>query len=436
MNKPMHSFLPAAVACGLALLLSPGPLRAAGCPIDGPNAVAANQSFTLCGISGGGYTYEWQGQGLTTSSASRCVTVGGRIAGSYDYQLIVRRFGVELERCNHTVTVGGGGGYGSPACAIDGPTVVRQGMNVQLCAPSSSDAIYRWDGPNDFTATSRCVVVHVPGTYYLTVRSRSTGAEDQCSHRLSSAETGNEGCTISGPASIVRGNTVELCSQSFTNSTYSWTGPGAMRSSQRCIRVTAPGVYRLAIRSLSSGVVRECSFTLDDAGGGGYNDDDPDDGDMETSDNCPRAVPFWQQQCRRTASGRPINPNDFDLEDLRVIARRIDERSTYFNWTDDVNGLCAALNPAAPLTHRKQAIRHLVALEANVAAGELGVTTRGGDGISLDPATSIKVPSANTIGELIALSERMLARGRGSFSTLSQRLNAVNRGRGIGPVCQ
>jgi hypothetical protein len=433
MHKPRYAFLPAAlIACGLALTLLVGRVGAAGCPIDGPTSVDANQSFTLCGISGTGYSYEWRGQGLSTAYTSRCVTVSGRSAGTYEYQLIVRRFGFDYENCSLTVTVGGGG-YSSPSCSIEGPDVVRQGMNAQLCAPASSDAIYRWDGPNNYTSTSRCVAVQLAGTYYLTVRSRSTGAEDQCSHRLTAAGTGNQGCTISGPASIAQGYTAELCSQSFSNSSYAWTGPGGFRSTLRCVRVTVPGVYRLGIRNLSSGVVRECSYTLDDGGDG---NDGPDDGDVLTSDNCPRAVPFWQQQSRRSKNGRQFTPNDFVLEDLRQIARRIDERSTYFNWSDDIAGLALAMNPAAPLTHRKQAIRHFAAMEANVAAGELGITTRNGDVVSLDPDTPISVASANTVGELIALSERMLTRNRGSFSTLSQRLNAVNRGRGIGAVCQ
>jgi hypothetical protein len=433
MTKPTHFFLPAAVvACVLAGSLFGVPVHAQGCPIDGPTSVGANQSFTLCGSSGGGYSYEWHGQGFSSSSVARCVTVSGRSAGTYEYELIVRRFGVEYQRCTHTVTVGRGGS-GRLTCAIDGPDVIRSGMPVELCAPTSADAMYRWDGPNDFTATSRCVVVHIPGIYYLTVRSRSTGAEYQCSHRLSAEGTGSSGCTISGPAAIVRGGTAELCSQSYSNSNYTWTGPRGFRSTLRCIRVSSSGVYRVAIRNLSTGSTRECSFTLDD---GGDESDESDDGDVLTSDNCPQAVPFWQQQCRRSANGRQVNPNDFAVSDLQQIARRIDELSPYFNWSDDVGGLCAALNPAAPLTHRKQAIRHYAALVANVAAGELGVTTRSGDFVGLEPGTPINVPSANTIGELIALSERMLTRGKGSFSALSQRLNAVNRGRGIGPVCQ
>jgi len=498
----------AILLCGLGLALMAGSARAAGCPIEGPTAVDVNQSFMLCGAPGSGYSYEWVGEGLTSSRSSRCVNVSGRSAGTYGYQLVIRSGRTEVGRCSHSVTVGGGGfgnltctisgptsipsgtstnlcapqssqhsyrwtgpggltastrcvtasrsgtyrvsisnnltgytrdcshtltvgGTGDARCEIDGPDQVVRGSTVQLCAPASSDAIYRWDGPDNFTATSRCVAVELAGIYYLTVRSRSTGAEEQCSHRLDEVETGAGSCTISGPASIGSGETAELCSQSYLNSTYAWTGPNNFRSSLRCIRVTVPGVYRLSIRNASAGLVRACSFTLDD----GYGDSD-DDGDVVTSDNCPRALPFWQQQCRRTADGRRLNPKDLSLEDLQAIARRVDELSTYFNWTDDLAGLCAALSPGRPLTNRKQAARHFAAMLANVAAGELSATTRSGDAVSLDPSTPGNFPPATTVGELIAQANRMLVRGRGSFSQLSQRLDAVNRGRGIGDVCQ
>lgn len=504
-----RQFVPwwAILLCGLALALMAGSAGAAGCPIEGPTAVGVNQSFTLCGAPGNGYLYEWDGEGLASSTTARCVTVNGRSAGAYEYQLVIRRGSTVVERCSYTVTVGGGGfgnltcaisgptsiasgttarlcapqssqhsyrwtgpggftastscvtvsragtyrviisnnltgytrecshtltvgGTGGARCEIDGPDVVARGSTAQLCAPASSDAIYRWEGPDNFTATSRCVAVELAGTYYLTVRSRSTGAEEQCSHRLDEVATGAGSCTISGPASIGSGESAELCSQSYSNSTYSWTGPGDFRSSLRCIRVTVPGIYRLSIRNASTGLVRACSFTLDD----GYGD--PDDADAVTSDNCPRAVTFWQQQCRRTADGRRLNPKDLSLEDLQAIARRVDELSTHFNWTDDLAGLCAALSPGRPLTNRKQATRHFAALLANVAAGELSTTTQSGDAVSLDPATSLNYPQVATVGELIALANRMLVRGRGSFSQLSQRLDAVNRGRGIGEVCQ
>jgi hypothetical protein len=498
----------ALLVCGLALGVNSGSAHAAGCPVDGPTSVNPSQSFTMCGVLGNGYSYEWHGSGFATSATSRCVTVSGLSAGTYEYQLIVRSGGLEIDRCTHTVAVGTGafgnltsvisgptsiaygsstdlcapqstrhsyswtgpagftgstpcvtvsrsgtytlsivndvtgytrecshtitvGGTESPVCTIDGPDVIARGGTAQLCAPVSSDALYRWSGPAGFSSSSHCVAVRTAGTYYLTLRSRSTGAEDQCSRTLDAVDATTEGCAISGPASLASGTPADLCSQSFGNSSYSWTGPGSFRSSVRCIRVTVPGVYRVAIRDLSTGSVRTCSFTLGDVNGV---NDGADDADLVASDNCPRALAFWQQQCRRAADGRRLT-SDFVADDLLSIARRVDELSAYFNWSDDVAGFCAALNPVRPLTNRKQAIRHYAALLANVAAGELGITARNGDAVSLDPETSGSFGTANTISELIVVAERRLSSGRGSFLTLSQQLNAINRGRGIGPVC-
>jgi len=59
-----------------------------------------------------------------------------------------------------------------------------------------------------------------------------------------------------------------------------------------------------------------------------------------------------------------------------------------------------------------------------------------GSQIGLDRDTEVDYLGATTIGELIVAADRMFLSGRGSFSRLSQYLNGINNGRGIGPVCQ
>ena len=193
--------------------------------------------------------------------------------------------------------------------------------------------------------------------------------------------------------------------------------------------MSVAGLYSVAVRDRSTGAVRECSYTLE-------GDNGVDDGDALASANCPRTLGFWQQQCTRGATARQVSPNDFTPDDLRAIARCIDDRSAYFNWSDDIAGFCAALNPTRPLTNRKQAERNYAALLANVCAGELGITTKSGDTVTLDPDTEGSFGPAKTIGELGALADRMLAGRRGSFARLNQYLTAINRGRGIGPICE
>jgi len=43
------------------------------CGITAPSSTGVNQSFTLCGPTGGGYTYQWYGPGLGSGGQSRCV---------------------------------------------------------------------------------------------------------------------------------------------------------------------------------------------------------------------------------------------------------------------------------------------------------------------------------------------------------------------------
>ena len=78
---------------------------------------------------------------------------------------------------------------------------------------------------------------------------------------------------------------------------------------------------------------------------------------------------------------------------------------------------------------------HDATLLANISATELGISLQNGQSIGLDPETSVSFQNARTIGELAALVDRMLVRGRGNFATANRAMQAVNSGRGIGPVC-
>jgi len=476
----------------------PSPAGAA-CTIQGPVTVAVDESFTLCGPQGVNYAYEWHGRGIAAATRSRCVTLTVRAAGTYEYELLVAD-GVRRERCVHLVRVGGGqlgtltcaitgptsiqaggtarlcapqssrhsytwsgpagfsattacvdvreegiydvtirnaltgyerecthrleviGGSQDVDCAITGPTTIRSGSSVQLCGPSGSSS-YRWTGPNGFASTSRCVVVETAGDYSLTVRNAS-GNTGRCDHRVDWTGSQPQSCAISGPTEIPLNGTARLCGPTLTNSTYQWIGPGGFQSTMRCINADSPGSYELSIRNTSTGAIRECSATLtgeDDTGPG-------QDPDAPISDNCPRALLFWRQ----SVSGG----SELSRQELSSIARRVDERSSYFNWTNDLQGLTQALQPTAPLTNRKNLARHFAALLANLSAAELGVTTSSGEQIGLDPDTEIRFGSARTIGQIVSKVDQLLMAKTGNYKQTAQRLDAINRGRGLGPVCE
>jgi hypothetical protein len=416
---------------GLALALA-SPSDAQNCRITAPASVAGEASFTLCGPTTAGYTFEWHGPGLTGNVTSRCATAGGLSAGTYEFLLIRSRDGVEVDRCVHVVNVGGRSG-GTSSCRVSGPGSIQSGSTATLCAPNDGIHSYSWKGPNGFTATTACITVSAEGTYFLTSRNPFTGSSRTCTHRLDvvggGPDTGAD-CAISGPEVVASGGTARLCATSRSNTTYRWTGPGGFTATSRCITVSAPGTYTVTLRNLSTGRLDQCARDLRSE----YDDTDPDaeDPDAVYRDNCPRDLQFWRSAVRLRTTGA-TGTALFRTTDLQALAREIDRRSTYFNWSNDLEGLRAALNPAAPLTRRKQIARQYAALLANVTAGELGIA--GEEPIGLDLDTPVTFQGASTIGELVALTERWLRDNRGNFSQLNARLNQINRGRGIGPVC-
>lgn len=418
----------ATIAFALALV---SPSSAQTCRITAPANVAANASFTLCGPTGSGYTYEWYGPGLTSNSTSRCASASGLSAGNYEYILIRSRNGVEVDRCEHVVNVGGSTG-GNSSCQVSGPTSVTAGSAATLCAPNDGIHTYRWSGPNGFTATTACVTVSEEGTYYLTSRNPFTGSTRQCTHRLDvvgSTGGGTTGtCEISGPEQVMGGGTARLCATSRINTSYRWTGPGAFTATSRCITVSAIGTYTVTLRNLSTGRTEQCSRYLGDDGDDGTTADDPD---AAYWDNCPRDLQFWRSALTANSS----STTGLSSVDLQAVAREVDRRSTYFSWSNKLQGLRTALSPGAPLTRRKQIARQYAALLANVAAGELGLGFQGDNAIGLDPDTQITFAGASTVGELIALTDRWLRENRGNFARLNATLNQINRGRGIGPTC-
>jgi hypothetical protein len=411
---------------GMVLALALGALPvAADCTIQGPTEVSVDESFTLCGPSGTQYSYEWHGPGVPAGTYTRCITITGRTSGTYQYELTVWTNDRNPERCRRVVRVGGGAG-GTMECTIEGPTTLRAGTTVELCGPRSSVHSYRWTGPAGFTATSRCVRVSRTGVYDLNVRNVVTGFVRECSHRLEAL--GDDGgasgeCAITGPQSLPETGAARLCAQLISGASYRWTGPRSFQSTARCVNVSWPGTYAVTIRDLQGEWTRRCSFTLQDRG-----DDDGEDPDAPLGDNCPRALNFWRQACR--------DRGDVSLQELRELARDVDGRSRYFNWSDDVAGLCQALSPRGPMTRRKSVARQFAALLANVSAGSNGVTLSDGSQIGLDLQTSVQFRGTRTIAQLITQIDQLLLSQRGNFANAAQTLHEINSGRGIGRVCE
>lgn len=224
------------------------------------------------------------------------------------------------------------------------------------------------------------------------------------------------------------GGAASLCATSRPNTSYRWTGPGGFTTTARCISVSATGAYTVTLRNLSTGRTELCTRNLTNNGVPDPIDSDPD---AAYWDNCPRDLQFW----RGAMAQNPAGTSGLSAADLRTVASEVGRRSTYFNWSNALQGLRAALSPGAPLTRRKQIARQYAALLANVSAGEPGLGYLGDNAIGLDPDTQIEFVGAATVGELIAFTDRWLRENRGNFAHLNASLNQINRGRGICPVC-
>lgn len=414
------------VCAVIPFLCSTAPVHAqAPCRITGPETADVNQSFTLCGPTGSGYTYEWSGPGIRTGADARCVTARVSTSGTYEFLLILRRYDDEIDRCRAVVNVGGTSG-GTRSCEISGPATIEAGRTARLCSPEDGLHTYRWTGPNGFTSTSGCITVDTEGDYTLTSRNRITGSTRQCVHRLTVIGGPSVDCVITGPEVIPEGTTAQLCGPVRNNTSYRWVGPGRVTGTSRCLTVRDPGTYTLTMRNERSGRTERCSHILDWVG-----EEDPDETIWE---NCPRPLQYWRA---RFGAGRGANDRgELSQADLRAIARRVDERSTYFNWTNDMEGMRRALSPGRSMTRRQQLARQFAALLANVAAGELDWGPGRGDAIGLDPNTPINVARARTVRDLIEMTDRQLTRNRGNFARINSALTDINNGRGIGPVCE
>lgn len=148
-----------------------------------------NGSIVVNGTGGnGGYQYQWDAGGQTTSLANVA-------AGTYGITL------TDIKNCNlHQAIV-----LQDPA-----PFVVNAGEDRTLCVgqkltvrAEEDNATYRWTSTNDFTSTDREVTIVQPGTYTLTVISA-------------------KGCTADD--SFVLSNSTDLLKADFLMATEAYAG--------------------------------------------------------------------------------------------------------------------------------------------------------------------------------------------------------------------
>ncbi|MGH7724908.1 MAG: FlgD immunoglobulin-like domain containing protein [Candidatus Eiseniibacteriota bacterium] len=159
------------------------------------------------------------------------------------------------------------------------------------------------------------------------------------------------------------------------------------------------------------------------------------------NENCPRPARWWKDQCSLCDYGL----GKFTREQLGQIARCVDNRSSFFNWTDgyERTKFCKILSLYYGTSVRWVAKKQFAALLANLCADYLNLTPRDGCSLRLDPNTPIHCDGleSDTIGELVGEVDRILAELEGrslSYSWVVDKyrkiiycLDGINSGRTI-----
>jgi hypothetical protein len=243
-------------------------------------------------------------------------------------------------RCSFHVMV-----LAAPAGAIAGPASACPGESVTLSGPDGFN--YLWSTG----ASSQSIVVSTPGNYTLVITDKQTGCSTQLTHPFTLLPP--PVASIIGPDTFCDGATVQLCGP-VGNFNYAWTGPGGFSVSTRCADVSATGSYQLVITDLTSG----CKSA-------------PVTKSVATTPcfvNCPHTIGWWMAQCGTTDNGSV----KYTAGQLAQIFACVDATAASFNWSNDVSGFCATINPSST-DQRTQAKRQFAGFLANICTSHLGI---------------------------------------------------------------
>ena len=292
---------------------------------------------------------------------------------------------------------------------------------VELCGPEG-DFAYRWFGSGLPTegSESRCITVTVDGTYRLETFNRTTEVKGECEATVDVRECQDPPpCEITSSEGdlICEDDKTELCGP-LGEFEYLWSGPGVEGATTRCVSASEAGAYSLLVTDPGTKLSTRCGF------------------DIKTEPcvvSCPRTPGYWRQQAEQRGNGS----TKFSRADAIAIAECVDARVDHFSWGSGESALSnfrQVLTPGGPgWNQKRQAMRHLAALVANVCAS--GFTpTHGGD-VSLSESTTFNCNGTDyTIGELIDKMDVALQADDG-FHEIADCLDAINNGRGIGEIC-
>lgn len=186
--------------------------------ITGSSIVCPGTSVQLCVTTSAG-TILW-----SNSATSSCINV----VDSATYSVTVTGANTCTNSTTHILA-----NYAVPSPSITGPTSSCFGSTSQLCAPAGYTS-YLWSD----ASTTQCINVTTAGVHSVTLTD-ANGCISTASHTLTIGASLN--LTISGPAGVCPGQTVQLCA-SATGTTL-WSN-GA---STQCISPTTSGTYSVTV---------------------------------------------------------------------------------------------------------------------------------------------------------------------------------------------
>ena len=316
---------------------------------------------------------------------------------------------------------------------VSRPSSPVAGDDVTLCGPEGDGYTYTWQGPGVPADThTRCVTLHdvAAGTYDLEFTISHGDSFRKCDYRL---VVGDHPADLVCPdvPKVCSADVFQLCGQEGDGLTYTWSGDGIDGDVHtRCVSVgpLSAGTHTIHYVVSHGEQFRKCDLQIVVS---------------ECFVNCPRTVGFWGAQCEQRGNGSA----KFSPAQVGQIAGWIDDHADGFDWSDDMAGFCAIINPSHPMTIVKQAKRQLAGLLANVATGELGLIASNGNEItlSLDTPISCGALNVNTIGQFIDRADSLLGALDGQslddadvyawYSAISSCADEFNNGNGVGPVC-
>lgn len=179
---------PALLLAAVALVTMVNVARAQvgpSCSITGPETACGK--VELCGPEGD-YEYYWAPPGGGVQY-TRCILA--EEGGEYVLWITDKKTGLQGEPCFHKLEIGTG-----TECTITGPDEVCKGSKAELCGPEG-DFTYAWEGPEGFTAETRCIDVGVAGEYTLTVTGRDGKCSSSCKHELT-----EKTCEVNCPRTV------------------------------------------------------------------------------------------------------------------------------------------------------------------------------------------------------------------------------------------